>query len=87
MLAVVIVHDALAAERLGFLALFAGAYGFKFDGAAVVRAGLLPRRLRLKLLQVGLIRAAGDCHHQNRWNYAKHLDAIYSSKILEKLNN
>lgn len=49
-LAVVVVHDALIAERLGFLALLAGAHGVQSHGATVVHASLLASRLRLDLL-------------------------------------
>lgn len=65
---VVVVHDALIAKGLGFLASLAGADGIQGDGAAVVHACLLASRLSLDLLEVRLVWATGHRHYHQSWN-------------------
>ena len=68
MLAVVVVHDALATEGFGFLSVLARADGVELSAGAVLKASLLPRRLGLQLLNIWLVWPARYSHQQYREN-------------------
>lgn len=70
MLAVIVVHNTLAAERLGLLSGLAGADGIEGDVGAVTSAGLLAGALFLQLLQVG---PAGYGRNQRHWNVIENI--------------
>jgi len=62
-LAVVVIHDTLAAKGLGLVARLAGADWFEGDLSAVVHTGLLAISLFLQLLDVSLVWVAGDSRY------------------------
>lgn len=68
MFAVVVVHYAFVAERLGLLPLFSGAYWFVRNFATVVNTGLLTCCLRFQLLDICFVGTAGNRHNQSSEN-------------------